>query len=118
MEVIEDDDLNQNMVDFFQTTKNIVAADVHEYKDLQLLCNLSSSDYMIKLEWIFSHEQLQAVPFSSNLHVLLNHGNRAIHPKIVFAALNCIRKHFDQQLVVVDPDDTEIGKARVYLAKK
>ena len=120
--IIFDEELDRNMIEFFDTVQNVT-----EFNgNAALLCILTPiREDAIVLRWACDTDDegekvprstIQNVPFSNNLQTLVEVNEEVkVHPKVAFAALNCIRKSLSCLIVVVDPEDIKTGTARVYV---
>lgn len=119
--ILFDEELDQNMVEFFENVKNVT-----EFEGAAIfLCTLTPvKEDAIELQWAcdtdekyvkVARSELQNVQFCSNLHTLVSTSRVVHHPKVIFAGLNCIRKHLSRTMVVVDPENIKTGTSRVFI---
>jgi hypothetical protein len=130
--IIFDDELDQNMAEFFEMTNNITEEEISRYDNLMMVCTITPSTEVknaVVLHWACDmkvngygtvmRSLLQNVKYSSNLQTLVDFENGATsHPKVMFALLNCIRKHMGCVMIVVDPKDITTGAARVFVVRR
>jgi hypothetical protein len=128
--ILFDADLDAGVAEFWKMTKNITEEEMSLYDNLMLLATLTPSQEVanaLHLKWACDiprkeikyttvlRSLLQNVNYTSNLHTLVDYEEGVTtHPKIVFAALNCIRKHLAYPMIVIDPaDDPDTGESRI-----